>query len=530
MRCLLIAAALLLLAVPAVAQQAELEAVTDAADELFETQQELDVAQRRLARLQVNDCYNQGAAVRKLCAELEVQIGELTTEATSERQVYDQAVAAYQSAMRPRIDLMRSALEAHRYIGATSASERVKRRAQGAIERDLPQLGVPVDIAGVAAEIESLIASAASDTSVAQIIDRITANDPDLGAILQTTYSQLHTALMELPATERIQKWNEALGWVGKFATALRAAGITTPGSRPAERDLQQLVAMVELTGALEPGAVLTPGFGFYVTALKMMLGEIVKSAVRIDFEKSKFNLQALVDYAASDSPNEDIDELPGVSDRLGLFALLGPNPKIVPDSPHFEQDAAVTGTWGGWKSRHEADEPWLGVFRKAEAPESKWADDNDPFDVDYIRVVSATGLGKFSFDLDPGEYVLRMFDGESGAKVAEAAVIVRSNETEGYPWHWSARNVSPLSIIVCGGSSGHVGPVVYGTDRYEPGSTLCHSAVHAGVATLESGGRFRVIWHDPDPNVTIVGSERNGILSSGSGHKGQTFSVEAVQ
>ena len=71
--------------------------------------------------------------------------------------------------------------------------------------------------------------------------------------------------------------------------------------------------------------------------------------------------------------------------------------------------------------------------------------------------------------------------------------------------------------------SAGGDGGVVWGSDVYTTGSSICPAAVHAGVITME-GGEITI---EMRPGRTVYGStQRNGITSNPSGEYPSSFVV----
>lgn len=64
------------------------------------------------------------------------------------------------------------------------------------------------------------------------------------------------------------------------------------------------------------------------------------------------------------------------------------------------------------------------------------------------------------------------------------------------------------------------------GTDRYLTKSPVCLAAAHAGVITVELGGRLRLIFFAGQDTDTYQGSERNGIRSGSWNRNWGGFSV----
>jgi len=65
----------------------------------------------------------------------------------------------------------------------------------------------------------------------------------------------------------------------------------------------------------------------------------------------------------------------------------------------------------------------------------------------------------------------------------------------------------------------------------YDPASSICLAAVHAGAIRKQEGGDFMLVKHPNYQGPPTAGSSRNGIISDGLKEMGPmlVFSVQAV-
>jgi hypothetical protein len=90
---------------------------------------------------------------------------------------------------------------------------------------------------------------------------------------------------------------------------------------------------------------------------------------------------------------------------------------------------------------------------------------------------------------------------------------FIKSSEPGQIDWYTTYDRVpddfhSPITVVCP--PKGNADTYVWGTDVYRSDSGICPAAVHAGVITLDAGGRVTVTLMPKQE--TFVGSERNGI------------------
>lgn len=88
--------------------------------------------------------------------------------------------------------------------------------------------------------------------------------------------------------------------------------------------------------------------------------------------------------------------------------------------------------------------------------------------------------------------------------------------------WYTSSTNVDTHAVFDCppNPDRSFSNVFLYGTNRFAVGSTICVAAAHAGVISVERGGRVWLQMFELDRGVFVsfVGSEQNGIRSQSYG------------
>jgi len=133
-------------------------------------------------------------------------------------------------------------------------------------------------------------------------------------------------------------------------------------------------------------------------------------------------------------------------------------------------------------------------------------------------RLLATVLLAVLTTGCAEAERIARTTAGASTAMGAPTAAEWRTTATR----HSSDANVGRRFVFDCPGN-GHV-EIVWGTDPYTADSSVCTAGVHAGVITVQNGGRVIVEMRAGQANYDA--STQNGITTRTYGSWGSSFSV----
>lgn len=138
-----------------------------------------------------------------------------------------------------------------------------------------------------------------------------------------------------------------------------------------------------------------------------------------------------------------------------------------------------------------------------------------------HAGVFTPGASGQVTIVIGPGA---KSFDGKERNVVKSSSYgprhstysFIKNGEPGQIEWYTTLERIpddfhAPLTLLCP--PKGNADSYVWGTDVYTSSSAICVAAVHAGVITLDAGGKVTVAFQPKQE--TFIGSERNKILSS---------------